>query len=67
MTSFPDYHIEFLSILLFARFFFVSHLGMLSFDYYMKIVPSIYQSRSGSKTRNFQYSFAAKVSFCADC
>ncbi|XP_065176225.1 endoplasmic reticulum-Golgi intermediate compartment protein 1-like [Sycon ciliatum] len=34
--------------------------GWPSFDYYMKIVPSIYQARSGSETRNFQYSYATK-------
>jgi hypothetical protein len=42
----------------------VSALGLLadtSFDYYMKLVPTIYEDLSGEKRFSYQYTFANKV------
>lgn len=32
-----------------------------SFDYYMKLVPTIYEDLSGEKRFSYQYTFANKV------
>ena len=42
----------------------VSAFGLLadtSFDYYMKLVPTIYEDLSGQKQFSYQYTFANKV------